>query len=300
MAAAGGGVKPGVMGQTGEYPGLDRLGCHDEFTFDIEIGKRVLDEMLVEAGVTIRYYAHAFDVRRTRDVVEGVYFVDKSGLQYVPARTVIDCTGDADIVDCAGFGTYKGDRKTGEMTIAIKHFYFDLMEGIQMPFFIYNFPAFSGFSLTPELLDELCTCPYVQGVKFTASDFFQLERMKHAHPELTVWNGYDEMLLSGLSAGASGGIGSTYNILCPTIRGIYDSFRAGNSAKALEYQHVANDMITALCKYGVFGPVKSILAYEGMDFGGCRKPFQSVSEEAKAELIAAYESFKTKLQAVAK
>ena len=118
MAAAGGGVKPGAMGQTDEYPGLDRLGCHDEFTFDIEIGKRVLDEMLVEAGVTIRYYAHAFDVRRTRDVVEGVYFVDKSGLQYVPARTVIDCTGDADIVDCAGFGTYKGDRKTGEMTIA--------------------------------------------------------------------------------------------------------------------------------------------------------------------------------------
>ena len=182
----------------------------------------------------------------------------------------------------------------------IKHFYFDLMEGIRMPFFIYNFPAFSGFSLTPELLDELCTCPYVQGVKFTASDFFQLERMKHAHPELTVWNGYDEMLLSGLSAGASGGIGSTYNILCPAIRGIYDSFRAGNSAKALEYQHVANDMITALCKYGVFGPVKSILTYEGMDFGGCRKPFQPVSEEAKAELIAAYESFKTKLQAVAK
>lgn len=50
--------------------------------------------------------------------------------------------------------------------------------------------------------------------------FFQLERMKHAHPELAIWNGYDEMLLSGLSAGADGGIGSTYNVLCPIIHRI--------------------------------------------------------------------------------
>ena len=63
----------------------------------------------------------------------------------------------------------------------------------------------------------MCACPYVAGVKFTSSDFFQLERMKRAHPDLTIWNGYDEMLLSGLSAGADGGIGSTYNVLCPTI-----------------------------------------------------------------------------------
>ncbi|MBQ4640789.1 MAG: dihydrodipicolinate synthase family protein, partial [Clostridia bacterium] len=69
-------------------------------------------------------------------------------------------------------------------------------------------PVLSGFSLTPELLDEMCKCPWVAGVKFTATDFFQLERMKKSHPELTVWNGFDEMLLSGLSAGADGGIGS--------------------------------------------------------------------------------------------
>lgn len=115
---AQGGKAPGIMGQTEECPGLDRLGCHDEFTFDLETGKRVLDEMLVEAGVKIRWYAHAFDVRRRGNTVEGVYFVDKSGLQYLPASVVIDCTGDADITAAAGFGTYKGDRKTGEMTAA--------------------------------------------------------------------------------------------------------------------------------------------------------------------------------------
>ena len=116
IAAAGGGDAPCHMGQTDKYPGLDRLGCHDEFTFDEEIGKRVLDEMAVEAGVQLRFYARAIDVKRRGDVVEGVYFADKSGIQYVPAKVVIDCTGDADLVDAAGFATYKGDRKTGEMT----------------------------------------------------------------------------------------------------------------------------------------------------------------------------------------
>ncbi len=113
---AHGGVGPCKLAQTDKYPGLDRLGCHDEFTFDLEIGKRVLEEMLVEAGVTIRYYARVIGVEREGNSICGVYFVDKSGIQYVPSGAVIDCTGDADVVDFAGFETYKGDKETGEMT----------------------------------------------------------------------------------------------------------------------------------------------------------------------------------------
>ena len=173
----------------------------------------------------------------------------------------------------------------------IQQYYLDLMNALEMPFFIYNFPAFSGFSLTPELLDEMCACPYVAGVKFTSSDFFQLERMKRAHPDLTIWNGYDEMLLSGLSAGADGGIGSTYNVLCPTIRKIYDAHRAGDCAAAQQAQHLANDMISLICKFGVFASIKAILGFEGMDFGACRKPFGALSAEGRAQLKAGYEAY---------
>ena len=180
-------------------------------------------------------------------------------------------------------------------TEEIKRYYLDLMNGLEMPFFIYNFPAFSGFSLTPELLDEMCRCPYVAGVKFTASDFFQLERMKKSHPALTIWNGYDEMLLSGLSAGADGGIGSTYNVLCPAIRGVYDSYRAGDIRKAQAYQHIANDMISEICKFGVFPSIKAILGFEGMAFGGCRKPFAPISAEGVERLKIAYDTYQAQL-----
>lgn len=180
-------------------------------------------------------------------------------------------------------------------TEEIKKYYLDLLNGIGLPFFIYNFPAFSGFSLTLELLDELCQNKHIAGVKFTASDFFQLERMKEAHPELVVWNGYDEMLLSGLSAGADGGIGSTYNVLCVAVHRIYDAFRAGDLQRAQAYQHIVNDMISVISKYGVFPSIKAILGFEGIDFGSCRRPFAPVSEEGRNALKAAYDTYLSKL-----
>lgn len=116
IKAEGGGVGPCVMGQSDEYPGLDRLGCHDEFTFDIEIGKRVLDDMMCKAGVDLMYYTHAMDVEREGNKILGVYVHNKSGVSFVPCKMVVDCTGDADLVARAGYETYKGDRVTGEMT----------------------------------------------------------------------------------------------------------------------------------------------------------------------------------------
>ena len=118
ISAQNGGVGPCVVAQTDKYPGLDRLGCHDEYTFDIEIGKRVLDEMALESGVEILYYTRAIDVKMNGKRIDGIYISNKSGITYVPCGVVIDCTGDADMVYAAGFATYKGDRKTGEMTHA--------------------------------------------------------------------------------------------------------------------------------------------------------------------------------------
>ncbi len=113
---AGGSGGPGVIPQTDKYPGLDRLGCHDDFIFDMETGKRVLDEMASDAGLDLLYYTRAVDVKREGNKIEGVYVSNKNGISYIPCRAVIDCTGDADLIDAAGFATYKGDKETGEMT----------------------------------------------------------------------------------------------------------------------------------------------------------------------------------------
>lgn len=115
---AGLGVGPAAMGQTKEYPGLDRLGCHDEFTYDLEGGKRILEQMIVEAGAKILYFTHVVGAKVRDGMVDGIFVSNKDGISFIRAKRFIDTTGDADVVSYAGFETYKGDRKTGEMTSA--------------------------------------------------------------------------------------------------------------------------------------------------------------------------------------
>lgn len=177
----------------------------------------------------------------------------------------------------------------------IKNYYFDIMDYSDMPMFIYNFPKFSGFNLTNEILTEFRQNPHVIGVKFTSNDFFQMERMKTMHPDLVILNGYDEMLLSGLAAGADGGIGSTYNCMSPLIRRIYDNQRAGNYNMARSYQQQVNHVIEIMVKYGVFGSVKALLEMQGFSFNGCRKPFAPVPAQGITELRAVHEKYITPL-----
>ena len=46
VKAAGGGVGPCVVAQSDKYPGVDRLGCHDEFIFDIEIDSNLINNRI--------------------------------------------------------------------------------------------------------------------------------------------------------------------------------------------------------------------------------------------------------------
>lgn len=112
------GVGPAVMGQTEHYPGLDRLGCHDEFTYDLEGGKRVLEQMILTSGAEILYFTHVVGVEAQGGAVKGVFVSNKSGISYIRAKRFVDTTGDGDVAAYAGFETYKGDRKTGQMTSA--------------------------------------------------------------------------------------------------------------------------------------------------------------------------------------
>ncbi|MFQ9800555.1 MAG: dihydrodipicolinate synthase family protein [Clostridia bacterium] len=63
--------------------------------------------------------------------------------------------------------------------------------------------------------------PRFIGLKHTSSDFFVLERLHTRFPDRYLFNGYDEMFLSGLVAGATGGIGSTYNLMAEKFIRMY-------------------------------------------------------------------------------
>ena len=173
----------------------------------------------------------------------------------------------------------------------IIQYYNDIMSSTALPMFVYNFPNFSGFSLTADILDELAKNQNLAGVKFTSSDMFLLEQIKSNHPELAVWNGFDEMLASGLMAGADGGIGSTYNCMPKLAHKVYDAFRAGNLEEAQNKQRQMNQVIKVIGTYGVFASVKEILEMEGFHLNGVHRPFTPMGEEGRTQLRRVYEQY---------
>ena len=118
-----------------------------------------------------------------------------------------------------------------------------------------------------------------------------MERMKIENPDLFIWNGLDEMLLSGLAAGAHGGVGSTYNCMLPLIRGVFDNYLAGKNIEARECQRKVNSVIEVISKYGIFASEKELLRFWGIDCGECRAPFRPVNQEGKKELRKVYEAY---------
>ena len=177
----------------------------------------------------------------------------------------------------------------------IRDYYVRLAESSGMKMLVYHFPAFSGVSMGAGEMASFLSDDRFAGIKFTSNDFFTLERCKIAFPDKLVFNGYDEMMLSGLSMGADGGIGSTYNFMADKFVLIRKLFNEGNVEKAREVQSEANRMISILCKIGVMQAEKEVLNQLGFEFGDCLPPFSKVSEADKALIAREIIPYVTKL-----
>ena len=167
----------------------------------------------------------------------------------------------------------------------IRGYYNRLADSVSLPMLVYHFPAFSGVNMGVGEISRFLENDKFMGIKFTSNDFFTLEQCKSRFPGKIIYNGFDEMFLSGLSMGADGGIGSTYNFMADKFVKIQKLFMENRIAEAQEVQREANRIITLLCKFGVMQAEKEVLNQLGLDFGECRKPFGALSDEQK-EIVA--------------
>jgi len=82
-------------------------------TFDDEVMKFVLDEMLLSSGVEILYHAHLCGAKRSGDAIDSINVATKSGIREFKAKIFIDATGDGDLAYYADFKYEKGRSSDG-------------------------------------------------------------------------------------------------------------------------------------------------------------------------------------------
>ncbi|MGX8706740.1 MAG: dihydrodipicolinate synthase family protein [bacterium] len=140
-------------------------------------------------------------------------------------------------------------------------------------FIIYNIPQLAGVALSSALLKEMLKNPRVIGVKNSSMPIQDIEMWRDEGA--IVFNGPDEQLLSGLAAGAIGGIGGTYAAMPELYLAIYRLFQSGDIAKARAIQDACCHVIYKMCscKGNMYAVIKGILrAQGGPDIGGVRAP----------------------------
>lgn len=161
----------------------------------------------------------------------------------------------------------------------IKDYYNTILENVDNKMIIYSIPALTGVSMNLEQFGELFENEKIIGVKFTAPDFYLLERIRHAFPDKLLYSGFDEMLLSASVLNVDGAIGSTFNVNGQRAKQIFTLAQEGRISEAREIQKVTNDLIEEILANGLYQTIKEILKTQGVDAGYCRKPMKEISEE---------------------
>lgn len=163
----------------------------------------------------------------------------------------------------------------------VLNYYETITAASNLPMVIYSIPVLSGVELTMQDFERLFSNEKIIGVKYTAQDFFLLERLRTAYPNKKIYSGFDEALLPALSLGVDGAIGSTFNVNGPLVRKIVEAFEANDVKQAYKLQSEVNDVIEALLNNGLYQSIKEILELNGVAIGYTKLPMAHITDKQK-------------------
>ncbi len=286
--------------------------CYDENGDISPKAVRALTEYYIEKGVKGLYVGGSSgeciyqSVAERKLLLENVMAVAKGKLTIIAH---VACNNTKDSMDLAAHAESVGV----DAIAAIPPIYFHLSDRAiakywndissaapNTDFIIYNIPQLAGVALNPGLLKTMLENKRCIGVKNSSMPIEDIE--KWIHGGAITFNGPDEQLLSGIVAGATGGIGGTYGAMPEVYLKIFELATKGeNLALARQLQQDANQIIYKMCSGtgNMYAMIKEILRLSGgPDIGGVRAPLLNLTEEDKEiakQCVAMIENTKAKL-----
>ena len=266
--------------------------CYDENGAISPERVRDFTEYLIGKGVTGLYVGGSSgeciyqSVEERKLVLEHVMAVAKGRIVIIAH---VACNNTADSMELAAHAESLGVDAVAAIPpiyfklppYAIAQYWNDISSAApNTDFIIYNIPQLAGVSLTSSLLKTLLENPRVIGVKNSSMPIQDIEMWRDEGA--IVFNGPDEQLLSGLVAGAVGGIGGTYAAMPELYIKMFELVKEGKIAEAREIQDECCHIIYALCsgKGNMYGMIKAVLRELGApDLGGVRKPLFDLVDE---------------------
>lgn len=156
-----------------------------------------------------------------------------------------------------------------------------------LPFYYYSIPALTGVGMDMLEFLELAEAkiPNLAGIKYTAATLHEYQAcLNYKNGKFDILFGYDEMLLSALSVGAKGAIGSTYTYAAPLYLKVMALFENNEHEAARAMQMHAVNMVRCLVKFPPIPAQRAIMKSEGWELGLCRLPLVALDADQEKAL----------------
>ncbi|WP_342575080.1 N-acetylneuraminate lyase [Paenibacillus sp. FSL M8-0142] len=150
----------------------------------------------------------------------------------------------------------------------IREHYETIMSAVPLPMLVYHYPGATSVSLTMDFYTDMSSHSQCIGVKFTSLNLFEMQQIRAlCHERFMIFNGHDEVYLSGACAGADGAIGSTFNMMPGPFIQMHDHISTAqrpDMSLLQSLQTEANAVISHMIQYDVIAYEKYILYLQGV------------------------------------
>ncbi|MFP4000370.1 MAG: dihydrodipicolinate synthase family protein [Thermoplasmata archaeon] len=164
----------------------------------------------------------------------------------------------------------------------------ELAEEVDIPIFLYSIPQFTGNEIEPHTLGELSELDDLIGLKDSSGDigfFYQsLNEVQSKRDDFVFFGGNDSLILTYLMMGGDGSVTAVGNAFPGLVADIFEEYMSGNIETAKDKQKKVWKIKDIFSGYPTMSAVKGTLKVLGEDFGGPRRPLQSLNDRELKKL----------------
>ena len=242
-------------------------------------------------GTTGEFYAHDMGFYRevlavTKDAVRGRMDI-YAGANNITTRGAVEIAKAVEQVGGIDALSVLTPMFVSQTQYEVYEYYREIASETNLPIIIYNNRPKTNVTVEPATVAKLAEIDNIIGVKDSTGDMTNTEeylRLTRGMDNFHVMMGRDTLIYAALCYGASGAIASCANVAPRIAVDIYEKFRAGDAAGALDAQFRFSALRIAT-NMGPFPVVlKEALKLIGHDCGDCVKPIQPLNDEQRARL----------------
>lgn len=221
---------------------------------------------------------------------------------------------DTSFIESIGLACYAADKGADAVVAAPPYYlpegqpelqeYFDhLVSELPLPLFLYNIPSLTKVSFEPETVRRALDEPRIIGFKDSSGDscyFKDIVEIAGRRPDWAVLAGPEEKLFDTLQLGGHGGVNGGANIFPALYVKLYETFRAGDLARAAELQKQVQRVSDSFYRIGKYSSstikgIKCALACQGICNDFMAEPFHRFRSDERGLVKARLEEINVEL-----